>query len=77
MSDLSLLDNVCKILKGDSKGKELMMIGVILVVLSNYIQPLAVTYFNSPHVLLWLGVLTFIYGLAIHANERESKRWKI
>jgi hypothetical protein len=49
MSQSALMVTVGKLLKGKSKGKELMLIGIALIVLSNYLQPsnpMALSIFN-------------------------------
>ena len=72
MYQFSILDSIRKLMK--SKGKELMLIGVLIIILGNYIQPSLSTSFNSTNVLLWLGIFTFIFGLALETNgEKKSK----
>ena len=60
-----------EMLSGKSKGKQIMLIGITLLVLSNFLgQPIS-TEFCAPSVLLWLGLFTFINGFAIYVSAEE------
>lgn len=77
MSGLAVLDTILKELKEKSKGKELMLLGVALIVLSNYIQPSDVIPLSPVYVLLFLGMFTFSFGLAICSKERKKQTRRI
>jgi hypothetical protein len=64
---------ISRLLGGKSKGNELMLAGIFLLLLSNYLQPLEFASFNSANTILWLGLLTFLYGLATFTNENNGK----
>ena len=72
MSQSTLIDTFINLLKGKSKGKELMLIGIALIILSNYLLPSNPMAFSPTNIILCLGIFTFTYGLAIRAMEKDS-----
>jgi len=71
MSQSTLMDTFINLLRGKSKGKELMLIGIALIILSNYLLPSNPMAFSPTNISLCLGIFTFAYGLAIRVVEKD------
>jgi hypothetical protein len=73
MSELPTLRTLFKSLRGESKGKQFMLVGVILVILSGYLPTSNTHSLNSANITLCLGVFTFVLGVHTYANEKERR----
>jgi hypothetical protein len=72
LSDLSVWSILRQSLKNDgNQGKELMLLGVALLIISNFLNTSSLSSFNAPNIILWLGLSTFFYGLAKYGNKQK------
>lgn len=72
------LDTLYKLFRKNGKSSKLILLGVVLIALSNYIPSSTLVPFQNLEAsvaLLWFGIFSFAYGFVLYSIEayEESK----